>query len=39
MTNDPADVTLDDSDVTGINPVNGFWSSDHAGIVSSLRIK
>ena len=39
MTNDPTDVTLQDSDVTGINPVNGFWSSDHAGIVSSLRIK
>jgi len=39
MTNDPSDVTLHSSVVTGINPVNGFWSSDHAGIVSSLRIK
>ena len=39
MTNDPGDVTLEESTVTGIFPVNGFWSSDHAGIVSSLRIK
>ena len=39
MTNDPGDVTLHDSDVTGINPINGFWSSDHAGIVSELRIR
>jgi endonuclease/exonuclease/phosphatase family metal-dependent hydrolase len=39
MTNDPADVTLLDSDVTGIFPVNGFWNSDHAGITSSLRVK
>ena len=39
MTNDPSDVSLVDSDVTGIFPVNGFWSSDHAGITSSLRIK
>jgi endonuclease/exonuclease/phosphatase family metal-dependent hydrolase len=38
MTNDPGDVALLDSDVTGLNPVNGFWSSDHAGISSRLWI-
>ena len=38
MTNDPSDVTLLDSNVTGLNPVNGFWSSDHAGINSTLWI-
>lgn len=39
MTNDPSDVTLLDSDVTGINPVNGYWSSDHAGISSKLWVR
>ena len=37
MTNDPGDITLRDSEVTGLLPVNGFWSSDHAGLFSSLR--
>jgi hypothetical protein len=37
MTNDPADITLRNSEVTGLLPVNGFWSSDHAGLFSSLR--
>jgi len=37
MTNDPDDIALKDSEVTGLLPVNGFWSSDHAGIFSSLR--
>lgn len=36
MTNDP-DITLESSTVTGLLPVNGFWSSDHAGVFSSLR--
>ena len=36
MTNDPEGVTLDDSAVTGLFPVNGFWSSDHAGVFSAL---
>jgi len=39
MTNDPEGVTLRDSEVTGLLPVNGFWSSDHAGLFSSLRIR
>jgi endonuclease/exonuclease/phosphatase family metal-dependent hydrolase len=39
MTDDPTHVTLDDSNVTGLFPVNGFWSSDHAGISSELRVK
>lgn len=39
MTNDPSDVSLLDSDVTGINPVNGYWSSDHAGISSKLWVR
>lgn len=38
MTRDPEEVTLVDSEVTGIQPVNGFWSSDHAGVFSALRI-
>jgi Endonuclease/Exonuclease/phosphatase family len=37
MTRDPEVVTLQSSAVTGIQPVNGFWSSDHAGITSALR--
>ncbi|MEX2105804.1 MAG: endonuclease/exonuclease/phosphatase family protein [Solirubrobacterales bacterium] len=35
MTDDPEGVTLKDSDVTGLLPVNGFWSSDHAGVSSA----
>jgi endonuclease/exonuclease/phosphatase family metal-dependent hydrolase len=37
MTRDPEVVTLVDSVVTGIQPVNGFWNSDHAGVFSALR--
>jgi hypothetical protein len=37
LTNDPGDITLEDSEVTGLLPVNGFWSSDHAGLFSALR--
>jgi endonuclease/exonuclease/phosphatase family metal-dependent hydrolase len=37
MTRDPADVTLHSSAVSGIQPVNGFWNSDHAGLFSALR--
>ncbi len=37
LTNDPSDITLRSSTVTGLLPVNGFWSSDHAGLFSSLR--
>ena len=37
MTRDPEVVTLKDSDVSGIQPVNGFWNSDHAGLFSALR--
>jgi len=37
MTNDPAGIELEDSGVTGLLPVNGFWNSDHAGLWSSLR--
>jgi endonuclease/exonuclease/phosphatase family metal-dependent hydrolase len=39
MTRDPADVTLQSSAVSGIQPVNGFWNSDHAGVFSALRFK
>jgi endonuclease/exonuclease/phosphatase family metal-dependent hydrolase len=38
LTRDPEDVTLLESEVTGIQPVNGFWNSDHAGVFSALRI-
>lgn len=37
MTNDPEGIELQSSAVTGIAPVNGFWSSDHAGVFSALR--
>lgn len=37
MTRDPKVVGLDFSTVTGLLPVNGFWSSDHAGVFSALR--
>jgi endonuclease/exonuclease/phosphatase family metal-dependent hydrolase len=37
MTDDPGDVALQNSAVTGLLPVNGFWDSDHAGLFSSLR--
>lgn len=36
MTNDPTDIELRSSTVTGLLPVNGFWNSDHAGVFSSL---
>jgi len=39
MTNDPARITLERSEVTGLLPVNGFWDSDHAGVFSALRFQ
>ncbi|HET8955404.1 MAG TPA: endonuclease/exonuclease/phosphatase family protein [Solirubrobacterales bacterium] len=36
MTRDPKKVKLIASSVTGRQPVNGFWDSDHAGVFSSL---
>lgn len=38
MTNAPEVVTLRRSQVTGLKPANGFWDSDHAGLVSALRL-
>ncbi|HEY0278050.1 MAG TPA: hypothetical protein VGC32_07255 [Solirubrobacterales bacterium] len=38
MTNDPSQVKLVKSSVTGRKPQNGFWDSDHAGLFSELRI-
>jgi endonuclease/exonuclease/phosphatase family metal-dependent hydrolase len=38
MTNKPNKIKLKSSVVTGLFPVNGFWSSDHAGIYSSLNV-
>lgn len=37
MTRDPKEVTLVSSSVSGLQPVNGFWNSDHAGVFSALR--
>lgn len=37
LTRDPELITLQDSDVSGIQPVNGYWNSDHAGVFSALR--
>ncbi|HEV7400264.1 MAG TPA: endonuclease/exonuclease/phosphatase family protein [Solirubrobacterales bacterium] len=39
MTRDPKEIKLKASFVTGRQPVNGFWDSDHAGLFSSLRFK
>jgi endonuclease/exonuclease/phosphatase family metal-dependent hydrolase len=39
MTGTPKRVKLLASSVTGRQPVNGFWSSDHAGIFSKLKVK
>jgi len=36
MTRDPKKVKLIASSVTGRQPVNGLWDSDHAGVFSSL---
>jgi endonuclease/exonuclease/phosphatase family metal-dependent hydrolase len=36
MTNDPQHVGLVNSAVTGRQPVNGYWDSDHAGLFSTL---
>jgi endonuclease/exonuclease/phosphatase family metal-dependent hydrolase len=37
LTDDP-DVTLLRSAVTGLQPVNGYWDSDHAGVFSVLQV-
>jgi len=39
MTRDPKKVKLKASYVTGRQPVNGFWDSDHAGLYSSLQLR
>lgn len=39
MTNDPAEISMESSEVTGLLPVNGFWDSDHAGLYSALRFQ
>ena len=39
MTNAPGRVQLVSSAVTGRQPVNGFWDSDHAGVFSKLRLR
>jgi hypothetical protein len=39
MTDAPGRVGLLSSAVTGLNPVNGFWDSDHAGVFSKLRLR
>jgi hypothetical protein len=36
LTNAPNEVRLVSSSVTGRQPVNGSWDSDHAGLVSTL---
>ena len=38
MTNKPKKVKLLTSTITGLSPVNGFWDSDHAGVLSVLRV-
>lgn len=37
LTRNPSEIALQSSAVTGLLPVNGFWSSDHAGLFSALR--
>jgi endonuclease/exonuclease/phosphatase family metal-dependent hydrolase len=38
MTNDPKQIKLLDSAVTGRSKTNGYWDSDHAGLFSALNI-
>ena len=38
MTNDPKQIKLISSAVTGRKMNNGYWDSDHAGLFSSLQI-
>ena len=38
MTNDPKQVKLVRSSVTGRKPAHGFWDSDHAGLFSTLKL-
>lgn len=38
MTDTPKTIKLVNSSVTGRQPVNGFWSSDHAGLSSTLTL-
>ncbi len=38
MTPNPDEITLKNSIVTGLDPVNGFWDSDHAGLFSALNL-
>jgi len=39
LTRNPSEITLQSSSVTGLQPVNGFWNSDHAGLFSALRFQ
>ena len=39
MTNAPKKIKLVKSVITGLSPANGYWDSDHAGVVSTLRIR
>jgi endonuclease/exonuclease/phosphatase family metal-dependent hydrolase len=39
LTRNPQLITLQYSEVSGIQPVNGFWNSDHAGVFSALRFR
>jgi endonuclease/exonuclease/phosphatase family metal-dependent hydrolase len=39
MTDSPKQIKLIDSSVTGRQPVNGFWDSDHAGVFSTLKFR
>jgi hypothetical protein len=38
MTNAPSKIKLVNSSLTGRQPVNGFWDSDHAGLFSTLSL-
>jgi hypothetical protein len=39
MTNAPKKVKLLSSTITGLTPVDGFWDSDHAGVLSVLSVR
>jgi endonuclease/exonuclease/phosphatase family metal-dependent hydrolase len=39
LTDAPNEVELVNSSVTGRQPVNGFWDSDHAGVFSTLFVR
>lgn len=39
LTDSPAKVKMLNSSVSGLEPANGYWNSDHAGVYSKVKVK